>query len=117
MQYLVLLIAKITQNLWEEFFSFPEMIIYFIFYKGCKTVKTCDQTEHGCCPDDVTPADGPRFLGCLDDAICSHSLFGCCADNYTEASGPSNEGCEDLIEFHCKESRLIVVILYKLSAY
>lgn len=60
----------------------------------------CKGTEHGCCPDGITAADGPDFLGCpAKDAIprgaCLETEFGCCHDGILPAQGPFNFGCPE----------------------
>ncbi|KAK6107830.1 Kunitz/Bovine pancreatic trypsin inhibitor domain family protein [Brugia pahangi] len=55
---------------------------------------TCDDSEFGCCPDNVTIATGPYLAGCSN---CSGSPFGCCNDNVTEAQGIAGEGCAEFI--------------------
>ncbi|KAL3985162.1 Kunitz/Bovine pancreatic trypsin inhibitor domain family protein [Acanthocheilonema viteae] len=56
---------------------------------------TCDDSEFGCCPDNVTIATGPYLAGCSN---CSSSMFGCCNDNITEAQSISREGCAEFVE-------------------
>lgn len=46
----------------------------------------CNDTKHGCCPDGLTLARGPKFEGCGDPS-CAASLFGCCKDRLTIAFG------------------------------
>ena len=41
-------------------------------------------TEHGCCPDNFTPAQGPGNAGCL----CHTYEYGCCPDGKAIARGP-----------------------------
>ena len=41
-------------------------------------------TEHGCCPDNFTPAQGPGNSGCL----CHTYEYGCCPDGKAIARGP-----------------------------
>ena len=53
--------------------------------KGCG----CEFTEHGCCPDDTTTARGPNFEGCG----CVSTENGCCPDKFTPSPGPNMEGC------------------------
>ncbi|XP_045490551.1 papilin [Pieris rapae] len=52
------------------------------------SVKFCEATSYGCCPDGETPAHGPQNKGC-----CLQTAFGCCPDNYKPAEGPHFEGC------------------------
>ncbi|MCP9259675.1 Papilin [Dirofilaria immitis] len=54
----------------------------------------CDDSEFGCCPDNVTIATGPYLAGCSN---CSSSPFGCCNDNVTEAQGIAGEGCTEFV--------------------
>uniref|UniRef100_A0A915Q5B9 Papilin n=1 Tax=Setaria digitata TaxID=48799 RepID=A0A915Q5B9_9BILA len=56
---------------------------------------TCDKSEFGCCPDNITIASGPHLAGCSN---CSSSVFGCCEDNITEAQGIAKEGCPEFTE-------------------
>uniref|UniRef100_A0A1I7RSD0 Papilin n=1 Tax=Bursaphelenchus xylophilus TaxID=6326 RepID=A0A1I7RSD0_BURXY len=56
---------------------------------------TCFDSDFGCCPDNVTFAQGDWFEGCSN---CSLSEFGCCNDNITEATGPNSLGCDEYIE-------------------
>ncbi|XP_022252622.1 papilin-like [Limulus polyphemus] len=59
----------------------------------------CMDTLFGCCPDNVTIADGPNGEGCVQQNVtdisinCMDTLFGCCPDNVTIAGGPNGEGC------------------------
>lgn len=55
----------------------------------------CNQTEFGCCPDEITPATGLYFDGCSN---CSLSEFGCCPDNVTNAAGADFKGCFPLMD-------------------
>ena len=43
---------------------------------------TC--TEHKCCPDNFTPAEGPNYKGCQ----CHTYKYGCCPDGVRIARGP-----------------------------
>ena len=58
----------------------------------CPKYETCEDAEFKCCPNGVTPAKGPKNMGCESDA-CKSSLFGCCPDGFTEAEGNDEEGC------------------------
>ena len=49
-------------------------------HEGCG----CIDTEHKCCPDNFTPAEGPRYQGCL----CHTYKYGCCPDGIRVARGP-----------------------------
>ena len=49
-------------------------------FSGCG----CVSTEHGCCPDNFTPAQGPGNAGCL----CHTYEYGCCPDGKAIARGP-----------------------------
>jgi hypothetical protein len=83
----------------------------------CPKYETCEDAEFKCCPDGVTPAKGPKNMGCESDA-CKSSLFGCCPDGFTEAEGNDEEGCpqptpeppaeetteEGFIKVSCKDS-------------
>lgn len=53
---------------------------------------TCKETKYGCCPDDVSPAQGPNRKGCAV-LPCDVTLFGCCDDMITPAEGNDKEGC------------------------
>uniref|UniRef100_A0AC34GKC7 Uncharacterized protein n=1 Tax=Panagrolaimus sp. ES5 TaxID=591445 RepID=A0AC34GKC7_9BILA len=55
----------------------------------------CFESDFGCCPDNVTFAQGDFFEGCSN---CSISDFGCCNDNITEATGPNKQGCPEYVE-------------------
>ena len=44
----------------------------------------CHDTEHKCCPDNFTPAEGPRYKGCQ----CHTYKYGCCPDGIRVARGP-----------------------------
>ena len=66
----------------------------------------CQGTQHGCCPDMETAAEGPGYLGCpasdtVAEGACLESEFGCCLDGMTAATGHFNEGCP---EFTCRVS-------------
>ena len=52
----------------------------------------CAETKYGCCPDEVTPARGPKFDGC-PKILCNETLFGCCSDGKSIATGNDFEGC------------------------
>lgn len=65
-----------------------------VFYLGCPTTTTCNDTRFGCCEDNVSVAKGKDFQGC-PTSQCKESLFGCCPDNKTEAEGVDNEGCPE----------------------
>uniref|UniRef100_A0A914QFX4 BPTI/Kunitz inhibitor domain-containing protein n=1 Tax=Panagrolaimus davidi TaxID=227884 RepID=A0A914QFX4_9BILA len=56
---------------------------------------TCFESDFGCCPDNVTFAQGDFYEGCSN---CSISDFGCCNDNITEATGPNKQGCPEYVE-------------------
>ncbi|KAI1722741.1 ADAMTS-like protein 2 [Ditylenchus destructor] len=64
--------------------------------QACNTdpCPTCDDSEFGCCPDNITFAQGSFLEGCTN---CSISDFGCCEDNVTEATGPNGKGCLEYI--------------------
>ena len=47
----------------------------------------CESSEHGCCPDGFTPAEGAYNLGCG----CAGSAHGCCPDGDSEAPDPDGE--------------------------
>ncbi len=53
-------------------------------FAGCG----CHDTEHKCCPDNFTPAEGPNYEGCP----CHTHEFGCCADGESVARGPGQVG-------------------------
>ena len=63
--------------------------------KGC-----CANSEHGCCPDNLSAAFGPFSDGCN----CEKSEFGCCPDNLTPASGTSSQILYILFEKRKKNS-------------
>lgn len=61
-------------------------------------VENCRASMYGCCPDGLTAAEGPNFLGCASSdripvGLCIESEFGCCIDGVTPAAGPFNEDC------------------------
>ncbi|XP_060068958.1 papilin-like isoform X3 [Ylistrum balloti] len=58
--------------------------------------RLCKFSQHGCCRDGLTPADGPDYYGCPDH--CVRSEFGCCEDQVTAATGPNEEGCDSVDE-------------------
>ncbi|XP_070578826.1 papilin-like isoform X2 [Ptychodera flava] len=66
----------------------------------------CQNTEFGCCADDVTAASGPFKEGCppITYRDCAESRYGCCEDGETPASGPKYEGCKD-DQSPCKSSK------------
>ena len=57
-------------------------------FSGCSD---CSTSEHGCCPDQKTPAFGENGEGCG----CAGSEFGCCPDGESMATGNDFEGCEE----------------------
>lgn len=57
----------------------------------------CNETEYGCCHDDVTLARGPNLEGC-GEPTCAGSLYGCCKDRKTIAFGPHYAGCERFVD-------------------
>jgi len=62
-------------------------------------MENCQESLYGCCPDGLTAAEGPNFVGCASNdpiptGLCIESEFGCCMDGVTPASGPFNEGCQ-----------------------
>ena len=74
--------------------------IYLFAPDDLLIVGGCKATEHGCCPDRVTAADGPLFLGCpsedrIPTGLCVESSFGCCLDGLTASQGPFLYGCPD----------------------
>lgn len=60
--------------------------------QGCPEISTCKETKYGCCPDEVSPAEGPNDENCPEVA-CLFTLYGCCPDNKTIALGNDGEGC------------------------
>ncbi len=83
---------------------------------------------YGCCPDGISPADGPNLENCKADSAnqngnledndddddgsqssvepaCESTEFGCCSDEFTAALGPLKEGCID----HSCRVRLIFI--------
>lgn len=61
-------------------------------------VENCQESMYGCCPDGLTAAEGPNFVGCaindpIPTGLCIESEFGCCIDGVTPAAGPFSEGC------------------------
>ncbi|XP_033735426.1 papilin-like isoform X3 [Pecten maximus] len=63
---------------------------------GGEERRLCEVSQHGCCRDGVTLADGPNYYGCPDH--CVRSEFGCCEDQVTAATGPNEEGCDGVDE-------------------
>ncbi|VDM61275.1 unnamed protein product [Angiostrongylus costaricensis] len=59
------------------------------------STKHCSKTEFGCCPNWVTPANGPNNAGCPIFVLgaCNETEYGCCHDDVTLARGPNLEGC------------------------
>lgn len=55
-------------------------------------VPTCNETKYGCCPDEVSPSQGPNFENC-PLMSCNETLFGCCPDGKFAATGNDFEGC------------------------
>jgi hypothetical protein len=67
---------------------------------------------YGCCPDGISPADGPNLENCninkpdslnnsslaFIDKSCESTEFGCCSD-FMVAKGPNKEGC---IDYSCR---------------
>ena len=64
--------------------------------EGCRM---CEDTEHGCCEDNFTPAAGPEQEGC----DCAGSVFGCCPDGVSEATGLDFQGCSQKPGEVCQE--------------
>lgn len=70
-------------------------------------MSTCQETVHGCCPDEVTPADSAKGENC-PKILCKETLFGCCPDGISTATGNDNEGCPietTTLEYSCKDSQ------------
>ena len=66
----------------------------------------CQLSQHGCCQDGRTAAEGPNFDGCVDgsgDMPCDQTRYGCCADGVTAATGLRGQGCEDTIDSEDRE--------------
>jgi hypothetical protein len=69
-------------HMYDAYYEFDHITYVYL----CLT----QNSAHGCCPDDRSPARGPGFAGCG----CRYSQFGCCPDQYTAASGPeTGQGC------------------------
>lgn len=73
----------------------------------------CQASMYGCCPDNITPAEGPDLANCnlATDSFefeesCDAAEFGCCPDNYSAAKGPNKEGC---IDYSCRVSSKTLV--------
>ncbi len=67
---------------------------------GCEegSGAVCEDSEFGCCPDGVTPAEGPGHSGCnAIDASCAASFYGCCPDGVKAARGPGFQGCPGVL--------------------
>lgn len=70
----------------------------FLYVDHLLGVENCRESMHGCCPDGLTAAEGPNFVGCassdqIPTGLCIESEFGCCIDGVTPAAGPFNEAC------------------------
>jgi len=77
------------------FINFLYVLLYVDHLLG---VENCQESVYGCCPDGLTAAEGPNFVGCtvndpIPTGLCIESEYGCCADGITPASGPFHEGC------------------------
>ncbi|KAJ9585100.1 hypothetical protein L9F63_020556, partial [Diploptera punctata] len=68
----------------------------------CQQPTTCEETEFGCCPDGVSPAEDKNYKGC-PPSFCAETLFGCCPDGIHIAEGNDLEGCE-MPKPDCKNS-------------
>ena len=55
-------------------------ILNIFICSGCG----CVATQHKCCPDNLTPAEGPGYSGCP----CHTFEYGCCPDGKSVARGP-----------------------------
>ena len=55
----------------------------------------------GCCKDNETTAEGPKFEGCPLPA-CMKTKFGCCLDGETRARNKKLKGCPKVKD--CKTS-------------
>ena len=55
-------------------------LCHVVLCSGCG----CVATQHKCCPDNLTPAEGPGYSGCP----CHTFEYGCCPDGKSVARGP-----------------------------
>ncbi len=61
----------------------------------------CKDSEHGCCPDGISPA-GEDYKDCPPIDVsegCNLTEFGCCKDLKTAAFGPFQKGCPIVCNF------------------
>lgn len=76
-----------------------QTVIYFI--DELLPSDICRKSDHGCCPDGLTVAEGPNHEGCstisdpIPSGFCAESAFGCCPDGVTTARSHNHEGCPD----------------------
>jgi len=91
-------ISPFLPGLWEVPFSSYLPIFFLSSVDHLLGVENCQESMYGCCPDGLTAAEGPNFVGCaindpIPTGLCVESAFGCCIDGVTPAAGPFNEGC------------------------
>lgn len=90
-----------------------------IIFQGI-SVNDCRTSIFGCCPDGITPAEGPNYENCSSKTEsesetkinCETTEFGCCSDEITPAKGPFQDGC---IDYSCRVKLILKHILHLFS--
>lgn len=63
-------------------------LILFPSDKVQEEKKGCEDSWFGCCPDNVTPAQGPEFAGCPSQCHCNK------LGSFSETCNPETQQCD-----------------------